>query len=176
MSSREERRRASTRRITRIALFLGAFLLVQAASAQGTEEATSGVSLDARVEGLVKSLTLYLARFVEAAAAIVIGIASLRALWGYFVNVLRPGDAAVPKDEIRLSLGRSLALALEFALGADILKTAVAPTWNDIGQLAAIAVLRTALNFFLERELQDVQERKQGTGEAAALPAKRVTS
>jgi hypothetical protein len=42
---------------------------------------------------------------------------------------------------------------LEFALGADIVRTAIAPTWDDIGQLAAIAAIRTFLNFFLERDL-----------------------
>ncbi len=45
-------------------------------------------------------------------------------------------------------------LALEFALGADIVRTAIAPTWDDIGQLAAIAVIRTVLNYFLERDLE----------------------
>ena len=58
-----------------------------------------------------------------------------------------------PRENIRLKLGRWLALALEFQLAADILKTAVAPTWDDIGKVAAIIVLRTMLNFFLEREI-----------------------
>ncbi len=44
-------------------------------------------------------------------------------------------------------------LALEFALAADIVRTAIAPTWDDIGRLAAIAVIRTALNYFLEKDL-----------------------
>jgi uncharacterized membrane protein len=44
-------------------------------------------------------------------------------------------------------------LALEFALAADIVRTAISPTWNDIGMLAAIAAIRTALNYFLERDL-----------------------
>jgi uncharacterized membrane protein len=48
---------------------------------------------------------------------------------------------------------RRLAVALEFELAADILRTAVAPTWNEIGQLAAIAALRTALNYFLGKEI-----------------------
>jgi uncharacterized membrane protein len=56
-----------------------------------------------------------------------------------------------------------LALALEFQLGADILSTAIAPSWEQIGKLGAIAVIRTALNFFLSKEMQD--ERKQGGGE-----------
>jgi len=50
-----------------------------------------------------------------------------------------------------------IVLALEFALGADIVRTAIAPSWNDIGQLAAIAVIRTGLNFFLERDLEAME-------------------
>jgi uncharacterized membrane protein len=61
----------------------------------------------------------------------------------------------VPYEEVRLLLGRYLALGLEFALGADILATAVSPSWDDIGQLAAIAGIRTALNYFLARELSN---------------------
>ena len=115
------------------------------------------------MEEFVKSFTLTLARCGEVAAAIVIAISSAKALLLYLWAILTDRSLAVPKEEIRLSLGRSLALALEFELAADILKTAVAPTWNEIGQLAAIAVLRTALNYFLERELQNAEKHKDKT-------------
>jgi uncharacterized membrane protein len=59
---------------------------------------------------------------------------------------------------VRLSLARYLALALELQLGADILSTAVAPSWDQIGKLGAIAAIRTSLNFFLMRELQEAGE------------------
>ncbi len=48
-----------------------------------------------------------------------------------------------------------IVLALEFALAADIVRTAIAPTWDDIGRLAAIAVIRTALNYFLDKDLAE---------------------
>ena len=59
---------------------------------------------------------------------------------------------------IRLTLARYLALALEFQLGADILSTAIAPSWQEIGKLDAITIIRTALNFFLSKEME--QERQ----------------
>jgi uncharacterized membrane protein len=62
------------------------------------------------------------------------------------------------QEMVRLELGRWLALALEFDLAADILRTAVAPTWNDIGQLAAIVLLRTALSFFLRLKIEKARE------------------
>ena len=94
----------------------------------------------------------YLAGAIEIAAAAVIGLAVLEAI-ARSVLVFARRMSQQAKVDVRLSLGRWLALGLEFALAADILRTAIAPTWRDIGQLAAIAVLRTALNFFLEREI-----------------------
>ena len=43
---------------------------------------------------------------------------------------------------------------MEFELAADIIATVVSPTWDDIGELGAIAVIRTFLNYFLERDLE----------------------
>lgn len=57
----------------------------------------------------------------------------------------------------RLILARYLALALEFELGADILGTAVSPSWDQIGKLGAVAVIRTGLNFFLTQEMRGAE-------------------
>jgi uncharacterized membrane protein len=57
------------------------------------------------------------------------------------------------RKEIFARFASWIILALEFALAADIVRTAIAPTWNDVGLLAAIAAIRTALNYFLERDL-----------------------
>ena len=65
----------------------------------------------------------------------------------------------------RLILARYLALALEFELGADILGTAVSPSWDQIGKLGAVAVIRTGLNFFLSMEMKG--ERTVEKGETA---------
>jgi uncharacterized membrane protein len=62
------------------------------------------------------------------------------------------GDLAFKKAVWR-RFAANIILALEFALAADIAETAFAPTWQAIGKLAAIAAIRTALNFFLERDL-----------------------
>lgn len=55
----------------------------------------------------------------------------------------------------RFTLARYLALALEFQLASDILETAISPEWQKIGELAAIAAIRTALNYFLTREIKE---------------------
>ena len=116
-----------------------------------------------------KTLIEYLARGIEFAAALIIGIAALEAT----VKALRLFiDRAAPpsaKNEVRLTLGRWLAVGLEFELAADILRTAVTPSWNDIEQLAAIAALRTALNYFLEREIRQESRPEQRRAEAVTL-------
>lgn len=109
---------------------------------------------------LLKQLTLILAAGVEGAAAIVIGLAAFEATVRAMLLFLPHRTAVDEPDEkeaVRLRLGRWLAVALELELGADILRTAVAPTWNEIGQLGAIVVLRTALNYFLQLEIDKAQ-------------------
>ena len=112
------------------------------------------------IEPLFKQLTFYLAYAIEAAAALVIAAAAAVAIVGagrvLLARTRIPVEAAQApgQEQVRHDLGRWLALALEFELAADILRTAVAPTWNEIGQLAAIIVLRTALNFFLRKEIE----------------------
>lgn len=99
-----------------------------------------------------------LVRVVEATGAAVIVFGALWAAIRFVVDGVRQRDAAV-FTPIRLMLGRFLALGLEFQLAGDILRTAIAPTFTQIGQLAAIAAIRTALNYFLGREI--AQEQKQ---------------
>jgi uncharacterized membrane protein len=71
-------------------------------------------------------------------------------------------------EAVRLRLGKWLALALEFALASDLIRTAVAPGWNEIGKLAAIMALRTALNYFLEREFEQAARLRMEPMRAAA--------
>lgn len=100
-----------------------------------------------------KIITIYLSNTVEIIAAVVIGIAILKFLYSYLRPFTRSNNSN-SNEKLRIEFGSSVALALELLLGADVLATAVAPTWDEIGKLAAIATLRTALNFFLERELR----------------------
>ncbi len=105
------------------------------------------------LEEIVKAFTLSLGSVVEGISALIVAHAILKALFSYGRSSLS-AKLSIGKLEMRLSLGKSLALALEFLLAADILRTAVAPNWDDIGKLAAIATLRTLLNYFLEREIK----------------------
>lgn len=106
------------------------------------------------MEELLKTATVVLAHLAEICGAIMIGFAVLRALYQFVLNIFRSPIGEAPNEAIRLSLGRALALGLEFLLGADILNTAVAPTWQEVEMLAAVAAIRTGLNYFLQKELE----------------------
>ena len=86
------------------------------------------------------------------------------------VTAVVKGQAAVPKTRraIFVGFGGWIILALEFALGADIVRTAIAPSWDDIGQLAAIAAIRTGLNYFLERDIDSAREGGLGPAKSVA--------
>jgi len=91
---------------------------------------------------------------VEIIAALLIGIAVIFAIRNY-LKLAFGNTASLTQRDIRISFGSTVAVALELLLGADVIATAVAPTWDEIGKLAAIATIRTALNFFLERDLKE---------------------
>ena len=94
-----------------------------------------------------------LVRVVESAGAFIIFLGAIVAFVRFVLVGLKRRDD-VGFVGVRLSLGRFLALGLEFQLASDVLRTAIAPTFEQIGQLAAIATIRTALNFFLSREIE----------------------
>ncbi len=106
-------------------------------------------SYDAILAALLQTL-IFLANI---AGGLVVGVATVRGLITYVADFIHSRGQEVPKEGIRLSLGRSLALALEFQLGADIVATALNPTQKDVTVLAAIVVLRTVLNYFLQQEI-----------------------
>jgi uncharacterized membrane protein len=94
----------------------------------------------------------YLKLAVEAVGAAIVGFGALATVVVYLLSVF--GIRKRSYTEIRLFLGRYLALGLEFQLGSDILSTAVSPTFAEVKILAAIVVIRTVLNYFLSREIE----------------------
>lgn len=114
----------------------------------------------------LRKIAFDLALISEAIAVAIIAVAIAAAVW----ETLREGPKPANMRrfaEIRVHFGRWLTLALEFLLAADIVRTAVAPSWNDIGKLAAIAVIRTGLNFFLQRDMEVHQAGEPPSGSHA---------
>jgi uncharacterized membrane protein len=139
------------------------------------------------MEGLESLETLfklgggYIALAVEMLAAIMIA-------WGVIEAVLElvgirraapragvsPSDPLHPFVSVRwvfIRFGSWLILALEFELAADVIRSAIAPTWEDIGKLGAIAAIRTFLNYFLERDIDSSTEGLIPRGSAAPRAA-----
>ena len=120
------------------------------------EAAPAVTSWQGHAEHSVIAAVQWLKLGIETLGAVIIAIGVLAAA-GLFVKALLARKTA-DFNAIRLTLARYLALALEFQLGADILSTAIAPSWEQIGKLGAIAVIRTALNYFLTKEIEMEQK------------------
>ena len=121
------------------------------------------------MEELLVTAVGYLRLAVEAVGAAIVGIGVLSTAFLYALSLL--GLRKYTNSQIRLHLGRYLALGLEFQLGSDILSTAVTPTLEDVELLAAIVVIRTVLNYFLSKELKSEREEvKSRTEQHGATP------
>ena len=116
--------------------------------------------IDHEVQAAAQAITQFVALGIDLIAMVVIAYSAVRAfilLW----PTLRHGQSIRNIRSIRFSLGQSLVLALEFSIGADILRTSIAPTWNIIGQLAAIVLLRTLLDYLLSHEILNIDGAKK---------------
>jgi len=110
-------------------------------------------------EHLLQEVALFLKIILEFIAILIIAIALIKSIQKYSHYPRRQSQMIQPS--IRLELGLSLALSLEFLLAADVVGTAVSPHWDAIAKLAAITGIRTFLNFFLHREVRELQEMPQ---------------
>jgi uncharacterized membrane protein len=100
---------------------------------------------------------------IDAIALTIVAFGTLEAFLSTLRLVLRRSATNSEKREVWLGLARWLVAGLTFQLAADIVRTSVAPTWDEIGRLAAIAAIRTFLNFFLDRDVEKVGERQHRT-------------
>lgn len=122
-------------------------------------------------EATIQWLVQWLKLGIETIGAALIAVGVIVALL-QLVRVFL-GQSAGGFMGTRLTLARYLALALEFQLGADILSTAIAPSWDQIGKLGAIAVIRTGLNFFLSLEMKNephLRDAEEKMAEKASEP------
>jgi uncharacterized membrane protein len=145
-----------------LALIIGLVLLLNLDIERPTKEPVSVNPVELWVNPIIS----YLAAGAEIAAAAIIGFGIFRSFFVYASTLFSRSERRFHSTEsIRLQLGRILVLGLEFTVAADILRTVVAPTRPDILNLATIVFLRTLLNYFLEQEIQQVEQRRQSGNE-----------
>src|SRR5688500_15077705 len=106
------------------------------------------------MEEIFQGFAGYIALVLEAISVVIVALGGLEATYRALWPLIRGGVSHGIRRAAWLSLARWLLLGLEFMLAADIVRTAISPDWKAIGQLGAIAVIRTFLNYFLERDLE----------------------
>lgn len=108
-------------------------------------------------EGTLRDVLDWAVLGIEAAGALVILVGAIVAVvrWARIGLGPRTSPDLVP---VRLDLGRQLVLGLEFLVAADIVASAVDPTFEELGLLAGVVAVRTVLSFLLRREIREEQE------------------
>jgi uncharacterized membrane protein len=104
------------------------------------------------VEDFILESSRYVERGIEAMAVLVIACGSLEAFVGVLRIVITRADQAM-KREVWMRFAHWLVAGLTFQLASDIVSTTIAPSWQQIGQVSAIALIRAFLTFTLDREL-----------------------
>jgi uncharacterized membrane protein len=106
------------------------------------------------MDELFRELGGHVVLVLEALSVLMIVIGASEAVWRLLRAFMRWQVSHDVRREAWLGLARWLLLGLEFMLAADIIRSLIAPTWDEIGRLGAIALIRTFLNYFLEKDLE----------------------
>jgi uncharacterized membrane protein len=107
------------------------------------------------MEPVLKELASDTALVVEVIAVVIIAYGAIEALFISLSHLATGRSITGWRKQLFVRFGIWLLLGLQFALAADIVRSVISPTWNDIGELAAIAVIRAFLNYFLEKDLEE---------------------
>jgi uncharacterized membrane protein len=110
------------------------------------------------MEAALQQCATVVAQLVEAVAILLIAYGAGEAFANSGRHFFRHTHDAGWRKALFVRFGIWLLLGLQFALAADIVRSLISPSWNDIGQLAAIALIRTFLNYFLERDLAEAEK------------------
>ena len=105
------------------------------------------------LEQQFSEIATYIALIIEAGAVFVVSFGAAQAIISVVGSIFSRSANELAGREIWLKFATWILLALEFALAADLVRTAVAPTWEDIAKLAVIATIRTMLNYFLAKDI-----------------------
>jgi uncharacterized membrane protein len=106
------------------------------------------------MEELFAEFARNIALAIEAVAVLVIAFGAAEATARLLGRVIGRVAVVGYRKEIWLRFAMWLILGLEFELAADVVRTVIAPSWQELGQLGAIAAIRTFLNYFLEKDLE----------------------
>ena len=124
------------------------------------------------MEEMFKEFASRIALGMEVVAALIIAFGGILAIIRLILLRTSSGAPFHNRRRVFIEFGTWLILGLEFELAADIIRSSISPTWHDIGQLVAIAVIRTFLNYFLERDVEEFAEplMESSTKESARRP------
>jgi uncharacterized membrane protein len=112
------------------------------------------------IEVYFREFAAAIALAVEAAVVLIVAIGAGEALFKTVQLIFNGGLSNEGRRDIWLRFAIWILLALEFALASDIIRTAIAPSWDDVGKLGAIAAIRTGLNWFLAKDIEEYSTRK----------------
>jgi uncharacterized membrane protein len=97
---------------------------------------------------------------IDALALVLVAVATLEAFFSG-LRIMLGSPTGHERRDVWLRYARWLVAALTFQLAADIIETSITTSWEAVGRIAVIAVIRTFLNYFLERDLDEVRTRQR---------------
>ncbi|CDZ81098.1 hypothetical protein BN1013_01626 [Candidatus Rubidus massiliensis] len=121
------------------------------------------LSLDSETLEVINTSLLFIKRIISMIGTVIILTGALYALYQFILQIknVKVKNQTLNFDLIRLDLGRSIILGLEFIVASDVIETTTAPDYYSLGILGGIVLIRTFLNYSLNKDITQLGEREQ---------------
>lgn len=112
---------------------------------------------------MLMEITHYIVMILNVFSILILLVGATKALFGFVYNECKGGgliNVAQKNNQVKIYLGSYILLSLEVLIASDIIETIMTPTLDDILILAGIVVIRTAISYFLGKEIESAHEQK----------------
>ena len=103
------------------------------------------------LEHLLHEYLPILIHLIEIIGIFIIVTGAIKAFKDYLIAFFKDGNTS----ELRHDLGTAMVTGLEFKMAAEILRTVIVRTWQEVAMLGAIVVLREILFFFINKDIKE---------------------
>jgi uncharacterized membrane protein len=108
------------------------------------------------LEYLIKAIVPYIIHSLELIGIFIIAVATIKSFYTYLKTLVHPN-----KNQIKIDFAESVALAIEFKLASEIIKTVIIHTMKDLYILGAVVLIRIVLTFVIDWEIKQYQNKNQ---------------
>lgn len=113
------------------------------------------------LEKIIKVIVPYAYHSLELIGIFIICVGAIKSFYEYIKTIKNPN-----KNKIKMDFAEAVALALDYKLASEIIKTVIIKSMSELYVLGAVVALRVVLTVVIQWEINQGENKKQGQSQS----------